>query len=122
MKKVNELIYNKLLLQANEAKDIGLKKLGSAVLNSIGPLPEDEFHTYDLNELKDDIYDGMWKLALNVLKYHNVDSVNIEKIDKVVDSFVSKFIEQIELSINIDNSDIGPLESELPGEFDKIDI
>ena len=42
MKKLNEVIYNKLLLQANEAKAQGMERLATGVLNSLGAVPEDE--------------------------------------------------------------------------------
>lgn len=116
MKKVNPVIYERLLLQAKEAKDQGLIKLAEGVLNAIGPLPEDEDVSYDISSLNDDVYDGMWKLATHVFKYHDITSANVEKIHDTIESFASKFIEELETSVGVSNAAIGPLESKLPGE------
>lgn len=116
MKKVNQNIYNKLLAQATEAKEQGFDKLASGVLSAIGPFPEDELNTYSYKEMNDDIYNGLWKLASNIIKYHNLDNADIEKLDAVIESLASNFVEELEEGLNIQPFSIGAFEPKLPGE------
>ncbi len=106
MKKLNKIIYNKLLLQAQEAKTQGINKLASAIFDTIGSMPEEEEKEYTNQELYDDVYNGLWKLVGNIIKYHNLDSVQSEKIDLVVESLTDHFISEIENTLQIeDNND-----------------
>lgn len=116
MAKINSAIYNKLLLQAQEAKHQGMDKIASGVMDAIGPYPEDEITTYASQELEDDVHRGLWKLATCILKYHDVTSVDAEKLDEVIESIASKFVDEVEISLGIEGSRIGPLEPKLPGE------
>lgn len=117
MKKLNEIVYNKLLLQAKEAQERDMDKLASGILNSLTPIPEDENINYNFIQLKEDIYQGLWKLATCVIKYHDVNSVNAEKVNDTIESLAYKMINEIEQSLDVDNASIGPLESKLPGEI-----
>lgn len=116
MIKLNSVIYNKLLLQAQEAKQQGMNKIASGILEAIGPYSQDEIETYAIGKLNEDIHRGLWKLATCVLKYHDVTSVNVEKIDEIIESFAEKLVDEIEISLEINGSRIGPLEPKLPGE------
>lgn len=117
MKKLNPIVYHKLLLQAEEAKDRGMTKLASGILNSLGSFPEDEKSNYDFTQLKEDVYQDLWKIASCVVKYHDLQSADAEKIHEVLEVFASKLIEEVERSLNVDNTQVGPLESKVPGEF-----
>ena len=117
MKKLNEVVYQKLLLQAEEAKDQGLTKLGSAVLSAVGPVPEDESVKYSYGELETDLYEGLWKMATCVLKYHDVESVDIEKVGEVIEILAEKLIEDVESAVGENEiSVIGKLEDKVAGE------
>jgi hypothetical protein len=118
MKKLNSVIYQKLLLQGEEAKEQNLTKLASGVLGSIGPYPEEELVSYAADDMNDDVHRGLWRLATCVLKYHDVSSVDAEKLNEVIESFASKFVDELEVSLGIEGSRIGPLEPKLPGEFE----
>ncbi len=117
MKKLNTIIYNKLLLQAEEAKNREMIKLANGILNSLGPLPEDEHINYNFNELKEDVYQGLWKMAAYVIKYHDLNSADAEKVHEVLESMSSKLIEEVEQSLGINNTQVGPLETKIPGEM-----
>jgi hypothetical protein len=117
MKKFNKIAYNKLLLQAQEAKDQGLNKLSTAIFYTIGSMPEDSLEKYNYDQLKDDVYNGLWNLAGNVIKYHNLESVDSEKINSIIESLTDSFIEEIEENLQLDDGAVGPLESEIPGEI-----
>lgn len=116
MRKLNSVVYEKLLLQAEEAKDRDMTKLASGVVNALGAMPEDEIVTYNFNELQNEVYDGLWKMAACVIKYHDLQSVDAEKVHDVLESFASKLIEEVEQSLSVDNTQIGVLESIVPGE------
>lgn len=116
MKKLNSVIYHKLLLQAEEAKEQGLEKLASGILNTLGPLPEDEVVQYNYEQLEDDVYQGMWRLAACVIKYHDLKSADAAKVHEVLDSLASKLIKEVEQSLSVDNTRVGPLEDKVPGE------
>jgi hypothetical protein len=116
MKKLNSTVYQKLFLQAEEAKDRNMTKLASAIFVAIGPVPEDENNNYNFNELQNDVYQGLWKLAMCVAKYHDLQSVDAEKVHTALESLSSDLIEDVERSLHVDNTAVGPLETKVPGE------
>ncbi len=114
MKKLNEVLYNKILLQAEEAKDKGMIKLANAAVGSLTAIPESEKITYSWNEMSDDVHKGLWKLATCVMKYHDAESVNIELVDEAMERLASKMVEEMEFILN--RTGIGPLEPKVLGE------
>lgn len=116
MKKLNNVIYYKLLLQAEEAKEQGLSKLGHGILGALTPYPEDEPVAYSLGELNDDIYRNLWALSTNVLKYYDLQSADVEKINETIEIFAEKFVSELENALGVDSATVGPLEPKLPGE------
>jgi hypothetical protein len=116
MKKLNSVVYNKLLLQAHEAKEQGLKKLAQGILGALTPAPEDEKVSYGSGDLNNDIYHGLWALSTNVIKYYDLQSVDAEKVNEIIEIFAEKFISDLETSLGVDSGTVGPLEPKLPGE------
>lgn len=116
MKKLNSVIYNKLLLQAEEAKDQGLEKLAHAVLGALTANPEDEITTYSSGELNNDIYRGLWVLSTAIIKYHDLKSADVEKLNETIETFAEKFVFDLEAALGVQEGTIGPLESRLPGQ------
>ena len=114
MKKLNSTIYNKLLLEAEEANELGLNKLASSVINAIGDSPEENNITYSHNQLQEDVKSEMWKVATHLFQYHNMNSLDSKKTDEILESLASKFIKDLEY--HLDLSPIGKLEERLPGE------
>jgi len=117
MRKLNTVVYNKLLLQTEEARDRGMTKLASGVVNALGAMPEDELVSYNFNELQNDLYDGLWKMAACVIKYHDLQSVDAEKVHNELEVLADKFVKEIEQSLGVDNTQVGPLEDIVPGEI-----
>lgn len=115
MKKLNDTVYYKLYLQAEEAKEQNMTKLASGILGALGPTPEDEAVKYSSEQVEEDIHRGLWSLATCILKYHDVSSVNAEKINEVIESLASKFINEIEDSLGVDGVR-GTLEPAVLGE------
>lgn len=116
MRKLNSIIYNKLLLQSQEAKAQNLTKLASGVISALGPVVEDEHVQYGHQQLQDEIYDGLWKLATHVIKYHDVESADASKIHDRLEALADKFIEEIEQSLDVEGVVAGPLEPKLFGQ------
>lgn len=115
MKKLNEIIYHKLLLQAEEAKEQKLTRLASGVMAALGPTPENEKASYSFQEVEDDVHNGLWSIATCVLKYHDVSSVDAQKLDAVLEVFAYKLINDIEEVLNKTNT-IGVLEPPVFGQ------
>lgn len=116
MKKLNKTVYEKLILQAEEAKEQNMIKLANAILSSLTSTPETENVSYCIAELNRDVYHDLWKTATNILKYYDLDSVDAEKIDETIEIFASKFISELEHTLSIPEGTIGPLEDKLPGQ------
>jgi hypothetical protein len=116
MKKLNSVVYHKLLLQAQEAKTQNFTKLASGIVNALGPLVEDEHVQYNRQQLHDEIYEGMWKLATHVIKYYDVESADAGKIHDRLEALADKFVEELEHSLSVEDVVDGPLEPKLPGE------
>lgn len=115
--KLNKIAYNKLVLQAQEAKELGLTELADAVLNSVGATPreEDAPHTYSSEELNQDIHRQLWKIAMYLGEYHDLFSLDIQRIDEVIKWATENLRKDLENSMGVTNV-IGPLEPKLPGE------
>jgi hypothetical protein len=116
MKKLNAIVHNKLLLQAEEAKEQDLVKLASGLESMLNSSPQDEVGNYNFNELQEDVYQELWRVAACVIKYHDLESADAGKIHEVLESFASKLIEEVERSLNVDDTQVGPLETKVPGE------
>jgi hypothetical protein len=98
------IIFNKLLLQAEEAKLQGFDKLASGIYKAIESGPDDTDIEYSDEDLHKDVYKSLWKLVDNVVEHCKSESVDSEKLDKLIDVFASDFIEMITSAIK-ENSD-----------------
>lgn len=116
MKKVNEVLYNKLLAQAEEAKTQGLTSLASGILEAIGPYPNDEESEYSRKQLEAEIHHDLWKIATRLLHYHNVESLDAEKLDEEIRIQAEKLVGGLEQVIGVDSISLGPWEPKLPGQ------
>lgn len=100
------VIYNKLLLQAEEAKEQGLHKLASGILKAIESFPEDIDVSYEKDELAKDVYESLWQLVNNIIEHHDVESVDAQKLDSVIEDFASEFIQQVESVLCVNEEDV----------------
>ena len=89
------IIYNKFLLQAQEAKLQGLNKLSVGISQAISSGPDDTEVDYSSEDLHTDVYNSLWKLVDNITEYSGAESADSEKLDKLIDSFASDFIEMV---------------------------
>lgn len=108
--------YNKLKLQANEAREQGMEKLAEAVDTAIGTSPQFEVSEYSSLDLDKDVHKDLWRIAAKVLAFHDLDSANIEQIDQSLSVWAEKIISDLEKTLQVTDSIRGPLEPKLPGE------
>jgi choline kinase len=114
MIKINQTVLNKIKLQAEEAEIQGFNKLAQGLIEA---LKEDitDNSEYSFEELSNKIYYGLWKIAFDVIGYHNLESVDVKKLDETITALSSSVLTDIENSLD-KNGDIGPNEPMLPGE------
>ena len=114
--KLNSTIYNKLLLQASEAKEQGAVKLANGILESLETSSQDTNVKYSYGELQDDIYNDLWKTAIKILAFYNIESVNAESLNKTIIACVNQISDEIENTLSVQDVVKGPFEPLLPGE------
>ncbi len=114
MIKLNSILYNKLILQAEEAKERKFIKLADGVTTALN----DEVvsnQNYSYENLQNDVYTNMWKMAFNILGYHDLESVDVQKLDETITTLSSHILNSIEENIDKENK-VGPNEPLLPGQ------
>ena len=116
MKKLNSVVYHKLLLQAEEAKQQGMHKLAAGIMSAIDESPATEVVEYSQAQLNEDIHCGLWKLAKNIMVFYDSQSVDAEKLDETIVLWASKFVDDMEHSLGTESIIRGPLEPIVPGE------
>lgn len=107
MNKINKILYNKLLLQAQEARDQNLSKLSDGIFNCIGSYPadaEDKKEKFSYTDLNSEVYKILWKICGQVMRYYNVNAVNAEKMHQILEDLTEEVIENIEENIDISNN------------------
>jgi hypothetical protein len=112
---VNEVLKNKLLLQAEEAKEQGMTKLGQAIMDAVDETSTEEKYSY--SQMNDEIHSDLWKIATHLMKYYNLQSVNADQLDKIVVAWSDKLVEDLELSLGVDEVINSSSDTKLPGEY-----
>jgi len=115
MKKLNETIYNKLLLQAEEANDQGLKKLANALYESLADDATKDDEDSSLKELKTEVYNDLWKIATKIAGYYGSESLDAKKLDPEINYASDKLFSLFKDSLNIEST-FGLNEPEVMGE------
>lgn len=119
MKKMSTSLRDKILLQAHEATEQGLTKLGSTVIAGLC-LPQTVWENtkssnYNHDELVEVVQHSLWSAAMQVAAYHNLPNLDIQKIEPLIVEATDKFINQIECSYDVENK-LGPFEETVPGQ------
>lgn len=118
MIKLNNKIYYKMQLQVEEAKEQGMTKLAESVEYAIDNLHSTYYKTqFSSEEMNQNVHKNLWKIATTLVAFHNIESVNIEKIDEVLISWAEKIINDLEKTLQVSDIIKGPLEPKLPGEI-----
>ncbi len=113
--KLNKTAYSKMVLQAEEARELGLKSLADNVFGAVGAVARDEKITYSDEQLANDVNGALWKVAVDIIAYHDLDSIDIQKVDGVIQAIAGNVIEAIEGELGVSDS-VGKLEPKLPGQ------
>src|SRR5580658_2582879 len=109
MTKLTKHAYNRLMLQAEEAKELGMKNLAGAVFDAIGAIPCEDTIVYGEEDLQADAYRALWKVAADIVAYHNAKSADIIVIDRIVNNMAHTVVTAIETELGVDGN-IGALE------------
>ena len=109
-------IYNKLLLQAEEAKELGLTKLADGITNSIGAYSDDTPKEYSYSQLEKDVYSDLWKVATKIIDYHDLQSVQAEKLDEMIEVLADQVLTELRKVLTVDNVIKSINEPKIPGE------
>jgi hypothetical protein len=116
MNKLSKTTYERLICQAEEAKELKMERLADGLLSALGPMPRSEEKlSYSAEVLQDTVYKALWKVALEVIAYHDLKSVDAQAIDEVVADFTGKVIEEVEASMGVKNK-IGAAEPKVFGQ------
>ena len=117
MNKLSQGVRQRLVAQAEEAKELQLEKLASDVLSSVGSVARDEGEefTFSYEQLKEGVHQSLWKIAVNIIAYHDANRSDIQKVDLAVSDLTEKVLAEVERSLNV-LEQIGPHEAKLPGQ------
>lgn len=114
--KINQTVYKKLLAQAEEAKEQGFEKLADGIINAIGSYPNDEIEEYTYAQLQDDLHRDLWKVATRLVYYYDLQSVDALKLEQTLVSWASNMLNDLEVTLNVDNVIVGATEPKVPGQ------
>ena len=106
MKKLNTVIYNKIILQAEQARELGMEKLSEAIFSTIGAVSKDdsEIDDYSLAKLEDDVSKLLWKISYRIMDYYNLESVDVKKVEASVDDLTLLIMDELKYAMNIEKT------------------
>jgi hypothetical protein len=115
MIKLSEVIYNKIVVQAEEAELLGFTDLSKNINQAVkeANVISDNSYQYSRKELSEDVKCNIWKSALAVIGYHNLNSIDVGRLSEVIDDMADKVSDAIEEKLNVKNQ-LGPMDK-LPG-------
>ena len=125
MAKLNKIAHSRLLLQAQEAKEMGLDRLARGMFFALKLAEEDAdmpVSKYSYEQMQEEIYQELWELVSKVAQYYDVDDITAEKIDDVLQEMRDNFLEKVEEVLGVEEGSVGALEPEVPGETKEADI
>lgn len=125
--KLNDVIYNKLYLQAQEARDQGLTRIASGITKALSSnglsksgandiVGDIEMSGSQYNMLKGEVYNELWNLSSMIMSYYDLESVDAKVLDVELKDFVEKFVKMVEDTVGVDSGDVGDCEELIPGE------
>lgn len=119
MNKLSSETYKRLVAQAEEAKELQLDELAERVLASVGATPREEEgmepFTFSYAELRESVHQSLWKVAVEVIAYHDVGKADIQRIGQTIDELTETVLIAVEESLSASNT-VGPNEPKLFGE------
>lgn len=115
MKKFNCTVFERLSLQAEEAREQGMLKLAEGIESALLTGSEESASEYSSDEMEVDVYKDLFAAAANVIKHYNSAHVDVDKLDLFLEEVTHKFAEDVKEVLDI-SSVVGPREPKLPGE------
>jgi hypothetical protein len=115
MRKLGSVIQEKLLLQAEEAREQGFNKLADRIVNAVNAEDENLEEEYSYSQLKEDFHRDLWKMAMRYVSFYDLESLDASKLDKTIIAWASKTMDEIEAELEV-SSIKGAHEPKLPGE------
>lgn len=108
---MKKILQDRLIAQAEEAKELGMAKLAEAISNSL----DDTTDICQEKQLDKIAYDNLWKIALATADYYDLKNIDTQKIDALLNSFIPTIKEELKQSLNVKDI-VGPKEPKLIGE------
>lgn len=117
MIKLSKKLYDRVLFAAEEAKDLEMNDLADGIISALGPTARDQDDPSIFSEadLKKEIYKNLWKLALDIAAYHDVQKMDIQKVGNELDvlsDYIFRDLEMVFGKIGV----VGALDPKIPGE------
>lgn len=121
MNKLSNATYQRLVAQAQEARELHQTELAEQVLGAVGATPreEGEDFVFSYAEMQNEVSKSLWKVAMEVISYHDAKKADIQKLSIVIEELTEGVIVSMEKVLNASNK-IGANEEELPGVSKKI--
>lgn len=116
MKKMNQHLRERLILQAEEAKHIGLVKLGETVQDAVlHAQVVTDTGIFNHDELVESVKGSLWRAACKIAIYHDLPTIDIQKMETLIVVATNDFMHHIECSYDVENK-IGPFEEVVMGQ------
>lgn len=100
MKKISKVLYDRLYVQAELAKDIGNKQLSDSIFKIIGAGVE-EFDQ-NINEIEDNVKSSLINCIIDLADHYNKQDIDISEINKFSELFVKLFIKKSKEHLKVD--------------------
>lgn len=116
MRSITQNLFDRLVVQAEEAENLGLVKTAEAMTTQLEQVlvrPTKLPYQYDGLDYRKDLENIFWSALVRSADFHNT-SFDAKKASELVDSFVSDFMVEAETQFQV--SPIGAYEPSLPGE------
>lgn len=116
MKKISQQLRDRMILQAQEAKEQGLTKLAEAAFVGVMmPGFGNETNSFNYDELTEVVQHSLWRAATQVAVYHDVFNVDIQKLEPIIKDAADRLIAEIKASYGV-KEQFGPFEEKVLGQ------
>lgn len=119
MRTIKKNLFNRLVLQAEEAEIQGLTKVAESLTTQITKnadnLRDDSvLYRYSAAQFGQDIHEKLWDFVIRTADFYNV-SLEAQEMQKIIERYAADMIHEISNKLGINHS-IGAYEEPLPGE------
>ncbi len=115
---MNKIAYDRLLLQAEEAEELGMHKLAKNIKANLPPenFVRDEKSNVTNDELEFLVESTLWSAAALVIDAYDLESVDVLKVNSAIEYMKEKFLKEIKSSLDIEQN-ILPEDNKVFGEI-----